>query len=131
VFCRSTSAISAQLLMRDNVPSLLTTRGPMWSSLTVLPPVDMSIDVVGVASDGAGRGSGVDCSLLSFCGVSVFFEVAAFVLWELVASGEFEDDMLRTCEIWEDRNTCRRRACRRWVFGKLRMDFMDGLRFQC
>jgi hypothetical protein len=45
--------------MRDNVPSLLTTRGPMWSSLTVLPPVDMSIFVVLASFEGSGRGNGV------------------------------------------------------------------------
>jgi hypothetical protein len=51
--------------MRDNVPSLLTTKGPMWSSLTVLPPVDMSMVVVGVESDGEGRPRGDACEVVS------------------------------------------------------------------
>lgn len=58
VFCRSISLISPQLLIRDSVPSLLTTNGPMWSSLTVDPPLDMSILVVGVPLEGLGRGRG-------------------------------------------------------------------------
>lgn len=45
--------------MRDKEPSLLTISGPMWSSFTVLPPVDMSIRVVGMSAfEGSGKDRG-------------------------------------------------------------------------
>jgi hypothetical protein len=71
----------------------------------VLPPVDMSIVVVGVASDGEGRGRGNGCSLV-FGVVLVSFEVDAsvevLVFCEFDASGVFEDDMVQVDEKFSD-----------------------------
>lgn len=57
VFFLSMSLISGQLLMRDNVPSWLTTTGPRWSSCTVEPPPLISSFVVSPSPfcSGAGR----------------------------------------------------------------------------
>lgn len=53
-----------QFSILDNVPSLFTTSGPMWSSFTVLLPLLMSRVVVGVVEvndeEGRGRGRGFD-----------------------------------------------------------------------
>lgn len=50
--------------MRDTVPSTLTTRGPRWSSLTVVPSPETSRVVAGSPGAGSPRplgfGDGVD-----------------------------------------------------------------------
>lgn len=59
VFAFSISAIWSQFAMRDRVPSLLTTRGPILSSLIASPPTSSLVVVEGSRSvGGGGRGRG-------------------------------------------------------------------------
>jgi hypothetical protein len=114
----------------------------MWSSLTVLPPLDMSIVVVGVESEGEGRPRGN----LGSCGVfsvSAFSDVGFGVLFscelEDLATCEFDasdpgwigDDMLRVCENLEGWNARRRRGCARWNFENWRIDFIGDAKLIC
>ena len=60
--------------MRDNVPSLFTTNGPKWSSLTASPPtLTLVVSASAAVGEGSGRGvlfSDVEEDVGSGCWVS-------------------------------------------------------------
>lgn len=77
MFFRSMSVISAQLAMRETVPSLWTTRGPRWSSLTpspltsilvLLPPASpAALSLGGGAGSACGWASPACCWCCCWC----------------------------------------------------------------